>query len=53
MTRRALLWTIDTVAAVAVATVGACVVLRGLIIDEPVVKPKRDPFTGRPESRPN
>ena len=40
MTRRAILWTLDTVTALAVATVGACVVIRGLMLDEPA-KPKR------------
>ena len=48
MIRRALLWTITTVEAAAIAAVGACVLVRGLILEEPR-KPKRDPFTGRPE----
>jgi hypothetical protein len=56
--RRRLLWTLDTITAVCVATVGACVVLRGLLVDEPPktgkpVRTKRDPFTGLPEDRPN
>jgi hypothetical protein len=49
--RAAILWTINTLEAAAIATVGACVLVRGLVLDEP--KPKRDPYTGRPESRPN
>ena len=51
MIRLTLLHAIDAVKTIAAATVGACVVLRGLILDEP--KPRRDPFTGRAEDRPN
>lgn len=50
-----LLWTVNTIEAAAIAAVGACVVVRGLLLEEPS-RPKRDPFTGRPvppERRPN
>jgi hypothetical protein len=52
MIRSALLWTVNTIEAAAIAAVGACVLVRGLILEEPA-KPKRDPFTGRAEERPN
>jgi hypothetical protein len=51
MIRPILLRLLNTVEAAAVLAVGACTLLRGLILDEP--KPRRDPFTGRPEDRPN
>ena len=53
MILRTLLWTVNTVEAAAIATVGACVLVRGLILDEPKPRTKRDPFTGLPEDRPN
>jgi hypothetical protein len=54
MIRRAFLWTLDTVESLAITAVGACVLVRGFILDEPVrPKPKRDPFTGLPEEKPN
>lgn len=52
MIRSALLWTVHTIEAVAIAAVGACVLVRGFILEAPS-RPKRDPFTGRPEDRPN
>jgi hypothetical protein len=52
MIRLAILRALSTIEAAAVATLGACVLVRGFILDAP--QPKRDPFTGRPEdSRPN
>lgn len=47
-----LLWTVNTIEAAAIAAVGACTLVRGLILEAPA-KQKRDPFTGRPEDRPN
>jgi hypothetical protein len=46
-----LLRAVNTIDAAARLTVGACALLRGFILDAP--KPKRDPFTGLPEERPN
>lgn len=52
MIRSAFLHALNTVEAVAVITVGACTLLRGFILEQPQ-RPKRDPFTGQPETGPN